>query len=334
MSKLSSSIILSLALVIVACSSNPPAPVIDRVSTSNNNNSNKPNTPNTPSKKTSHKNESKPADWRPDSYTVKKGDTLISIGLEFGYDYKDIAQNNDISAPYTIKVGQSLKLKSTKDKLVTIETKLDQGDGVSTFPLNGSANNTSSSLPQSASIAQNTPSLSSPKAIREPYSDEALNKAPPLGQTIAEKSSSSPISAKITTANSAETKASTEATDDIQWAWPTKGKVSETFNETSNKGIDIAGASGQSISAAASGKVIYSGSDLRGYGKLVIIKHNANYLSVYAHNKTLLVKEGQQVSSGQKIAEMGDTDADKIGLHFEIRHLGKSVDPSKYLGTN
>jgi len=329
MNKLCSSIVVSLALVIVACSSNLPAPVIDRMS-----NNNKPNTANTPSKKSPHKNESKTTDWRPDAYIVKKGDTLISIGLEFGYDYKDIAQNNDISPPYTIKVGQSLKLKSTKDKLATTEAKLDQGDGVSTFPLNGSGNNTGNGLAQSASITQNAPSLSSPKAIRELYSEEASNKAPLLSQTIAEKSSSSPVPTKTTTANLTETKISSEATEDIQWAWPTKGKVSETFNETSNKGIDISGASGQSINAAASGKVIYSGSDLRGYGKLVIIKHNANYLSVYAHNKTLLVKEGQQVNSGQKIAEMGDTDANKIGLHFEIRHLGKSVDPSKYLATN
>ncbi|MEI8119101.1 MAG: peptidoglycan DD-metalloendopeptidase family protein, partial [Methylophilaceae bacterium] len=98
--------------------------------------------------------------------------------------------------------------------------------------------------------------------------------------------------------------------------------------------IDIAGSAGQAINAAAGGKVIYSGSDLRGYGKLVIIKHNANYLSVYAHNSNLLVKEGQQVVSGQKIAEMGSSDSDKVKLHFEIRKLGKSVDPSKYLAAN
>ena len=106
------------------------------------------------------------------------------------------------------------------------------------------------------------------------------------------------------------------------------------FNESSNKGIDIAGASGQIINAASAGKVIYSGSDLRGYGKLVIIKHNNNYLSVYAHNSQINVKEGQQVTRGQKIAEMGSTDSESVKLHFEIRHQGKSVDPNKYLPNN
>ena len=106
------------------------------------------------------------------------------------------------------------------------------------------------------------------------------------------------------------------------------------FNEGSNKGIDIAGSNGQAVNAAATGKVIYSGSDLRGYGKLVIIKHNATYLSVYAHNSQILVKEGQQVTRDQKIAEMGNTDSNSVKLHFEIRRQGKSVDPSKYLAVN
>ena len=120
----------------------------------------------------------------------------------------------------------------------------------------------------------------------------------------------------------------------MDWAWPTKGKVTASFNEASNKGIDIAGTTGQAINAAAAGKVIYSGSDLRGYGKLVIIKHNSSYLSVYAHNSLIVVKEGQQVGRGQKIAEMGNTDSNTVNLHFEIRRQGKSVDPSKYLTAN
>ena len=106
------------------------------------------------------------------------------------------------------------------------------------------------------------------------------------------------------------------------------------FNEASNKGIDIAGIAGQAVNAAAPGKVIYSGSDLRGYGKLVIIKHNATYLSVYAHNSLILVKEGQPIARGQKIAEMGNSDSNSVKLHFEIRRQGKSVDPSKYLTAN
>ena len=131
-----------------------------------------------------------------------------------------------------------------------------------------------------------------------------------------------------------ETKTDSVTVDDVDWAWPTKGKVTANFNEGGGKGIDIAGTSGQAIIAASAGKVIYSGSDLRGYGKLVIIKHNASYLSVYAHNSQISVKEGQQVSRGQKIAEMGNTDSNTVKLHFEIRRQGKSVDPSKYLSNN
>jgi lipoprotein NlpD len=122
-------------------------------------------------------------------------------------------------------------------------------------------------------------------------------------------------------------------TDDesITWVWPAQGKLIANFNEVSNKGIDIGGTTGQAINAASIGKVIYTGSDLRGYGKLVILKHNKTYLSVYAHNSKVIVKEGQIVAAGQKIAEMGNTDSNTVKLHFEIRRLGKSVDPAKYL---
>ena len=118
----------------------------------------------------------------------------------------------------------------------------------------------------------------------------------------------------------------------LGWMWPATGKIVSTFSETATlKGIDIAGKSGQPIVASAAGKVVYAGSGLRGYGKLIIVKHNATFLSAYAHNKEIDVKEGQQVAKGQKIAEMGDTDADQVKLHFEIRRLGKPVDPTRYL---
>jgi lipoprotein NlpD len=118
----------------------------------------------------------------------------------------------------------------------------------------------------------------------------------------------------------------------LDWVWPAKGKIVNGFSEaTSLKGIDIAGSAGQPITASAAGKVVYAGSGLRGYGKLIIIKHNETYLSAYAHNRDILVKEGQQVGKGQKIAEMGNTDADQVKLHFEIRRQGKPVDPLRYL---
>jgi lipoprotein NlpD len=120
--------------------------------------------------------------------------------------------------------------------------------------------------------------------------------------------------------------------DALDWAWPAKGKIVAGFSETANlKGIDIAGKSGQPVLASGPGKVVYAGSGLRGYGKLIIIKHNNTFLSAYAHNREILVKEGQQVARGQKIAEMGDSDADQVKLHFEIRRLGKPVDPAKFL---
>jgi lipoprotein NlpD len=124
----------------------------------------------------------------------------------------------------------------------------------------------------------------------------------------------------------------TDDGDGLDWVWPTAGRVVSGFSETATlKGIDIAGNSGQAVFAGAAGKVVYAGTGLRGYGKLVIVKHNATYLSAYAHNKDILVKEGQQVTKGQKIAEMGSSDADQVKLHFEIRKRGKPVDPLRFL---
>ena len=126
--------------------------------------------------------------------------------------------------------------------------------------------------------------------------------------------------------------ASTASEDDIAFAWPAKGEILDGFDEAKNrKGLDIGGANGDAVLAAADGKVVYADAGLRGYGKLIIIKHNSQFLTAYAHNQTLLVKEDQVVKKGQKIAEMGNTDADRTKLHFEVRKQGKPVDPSKYL---
>jgi len=360
-----------LVLSLAACSSNPPAPVVDRVPANNTSTANKPVVPSSQSKSSTNRPVYKAGDWRPDTYVVKKGDTLFSIGLEHGYDYKEIAQANDIAAPYTIKVGQSLKFSALKDKPAATESQPAQenNDGVVTYaintsPINAEPNSTGATS-TSATITSTTPTgtaqttptvvaISEPKAIREPYSEEALKRPLPAAKTAVEKppvakSIIKPIAATIPDATNKpgievkpeakpelkpETKPKAESPEDIDWAWPTKGKVIANFNDASNKGVDIAGSMGQAISAAGAGKVIYSGSDLRGYGKLVIIKHNSTYLSVYAHNSLILVKEGQHVSRGQKIAEMGNTDSNTVKLHFEIRRQGKSVDPGKYLTTN
>jgi lipoprotein NlpD len=125
--------------------------------------------------------------------------------------------------------------------------------------------------------------------------------------------------------------AAAQADDEPAWAWPSSGPVLAGFEEGKQKGLAIAGKAGDPVLAAADGRVVYAGSGLRGYGNLVIVKHNATYLTAYAHNQTLLVKEDQAVRRGQKIAEMGSTDADRVQLHFEIRRQGKPVDPARLL---
>ena len=119
--------------------------------------------------------------------------------------------------------------------------------------------------------------------------------------------------------------------DDIAWIWPAQGKLIAGFDEVKNKGFDIDGKAGDPIIAAGDGRVVYAGAGLRGYGNLIILKHNNTFLTAYAHNQTLLVKEDQSVKKGQKIAEMGNSDADRVKLHFEIRRQGKPVDPARYL---
>lgn len=335
-----------LMVLLAACESNPPAPVIERTPQTSN-----------PKSPPETKLVAGAKDWRPDSHIVKKGDTLFGIGLDYGLDYKEIATTNNIAAPYPIKIGQKIDLSSFKTKPATATevnksgaSKNEDGkneDSVVITPMKteptiiGDKVGDKPVTDAKPIVLAVTQVLSEPKSLREPYSLEALNRATP------KPISAKPAEAKPTETKSAATKPAdtkptdtkpvdTNATDDesIAWAWPTQGKVLASFNEASNKGLDIAGKTGQAINAASSGKVIYSGSDLRGYGKLVIVKHNKTYLSVYAHNSKIVVKEGQLVSAGQKIAEMGNTDANAVKLHFEIRRLGKSVDPARYLNLN
>lgn len=307
-------------LLLAGCAANQPAPVIER----------------TPQSKKPTPAAAKPAlvkkapvgekDWRPDSYTVKKGDTLYSIGLEFGYDYKEIAQWNNMSSPYTIYVGRTLKLKEPK-AAETTSTEVAVATPIKTEPV------------IAKSIGE-PPLKTEPRATKEPYSEQAM--AAPSPKPTEKMETAKPVET-IKTVEPAKVEPPVEktaekttpvVTDDeaVEWAWPVHGKVSVGFNEAAgSKGVDILGTQGQPVLAAAPGKVVYSGTGLRGYGKLVIIKHNKTYLSAYAHNSQILVKEGQDIAKGQKIAEMGNTDADKVKLHFEIRKLGKPVDPGRYL---
>jgi lipoprotein NlpD len=287
-------------------------------------------------------------DWRPNSYSVKKGDTLYGIGLEHGYDYREIAAANNIDAPYSIRVGQKLNFSSlnTKESIGDVKPSTDENEGdiiIYSVGTEEVAQTNSGTEPPSKTVSAAEPAvipvLIGPKATREPYSLEALNRTTPAAPT---KVAATPITKKV---ESKETKiqklalpvktapieAKPAVVEGVTWSWPTQGKVSTRFNAASNKGINIAGEKGQPIIAASAGKVIYAGADLRGYGKLVIIKHSKTLLSVYAHNSKINVKEGQLIKVGQKIAEMGDTDTDKVKLHFEIRQKGKSVDPERFL---
>lgn len=326
MKRLTSYALFSFFLLLSACATQQNrAPVIDRAAT-------EPKSSTAP--KASKSNVTKTTksangkDWRPDVYTVKKGDTLYSIGLDFGYDYKEIAQNNNINPPYTIRVGQQLNIKiKDKDAMPAKAADTASNDDVVIKPLN---NDNQLIQGQNSAVNPNSlPTLNSPKATREPYSDQAYNAASTPEPKVTDTKAAE---AKPTELKPAEKATTAVAEDAVEWSWPTKGKVTSGFNEgASAKGIDIEGKLGQDINAAGNGKVIYNGSDLRGYGNLVIVKHNKDYLSVYAHNSKILVKEGQSVIKGQKIAEMGNSGTDIVKLHFEIRYQGKSIDPAKLL---
>ena len=166
--------------------------------------------------------------------------------------------------------------------------------------------------------------------------DQVLRVVPPsmdAGNRAAAKPVTAASASMPVPANAPAAAPATAATNDdnLVFAWPHPGQVLSGFDETKNKGLDFAGKAGDPVLAAADGKVVYAGSGLRGYGNLVILKHNNTYLTAYAHNQTLLVKEDQTVQKGQRIAEMGSSDADRVKLHFEIRKQGKPVDPAKLL---
>ena len=257
----------------------------------------------------------------PTTYTVKGGDTLYSIAREHGMDFRELIALNGIENPNQIAVGRVLKIKaaSPESSDVAVTTPVSS-DVVVGRPIG-----------EAQVIEKQTPGASSetlkrePKAGKEPYSDQALALAQNQGQPKPAETAA-PASPK------AEEKAEPlQGGDEIFWIWPASGKMIGTFSENGSKGIDIAGKAGDPVIAVGDGKIVYSGTGLRGYGKLVIIKHNNTYLSAYAHNQNILVKEGQSVKKGQRIAEMGNTDADQVKLHFEIRRQGKPVDPMKYL---
>lgn len=275
---------------------------------------------------------------RPGYYIVKPGDTLIRIALENGQNYRDIAAWSGLENPNLIEVGQELRVRPPETAAVT---KPVTPSTVEVKPVAGAA------------VAAPVPAdgvRREPLGGRQPYSDKAWAQAqkpeaPPVVARVDPKPEVKPEAPRSEPRPEAKAEPKpepkTEVRSDegkaaggngaIEWGWPAAGKIIAGFNETSSKGVDLAGKPGDAVLAAAGGRVVYAGTGLRGYGKLVIVKHDNSYLSAYAHNQALLVKEGQAVNKGQKIAELGDTDSDRPKLHFEIRRQGKPVDPGKYL---
>ncbi len=283
-----------------------------------------------------------PGDQRPDTYVVKRGDTLYGIALDHGQDYRDIARWSNLTDPNAIEVGQVLRVRDPAASKPLVATAPDadtaQGAAVTTPyqaapAVEGKEVGTQPAKPLAgpgAPVAgsQDAAVVSAPLAVKVPYSDAALAKLRGATNSPKPVPESTAAGAKSPTLS---TDAS-EETDGVAWSWPAKGTVVANFNENGGpKGVQIAGEMGQAVLASAGGRVVYTGSGLRGYGNLVIIKHNNTYLSAYAHNRAVLVKQGDNVSKGQKIAEMGNSDASRVMLHFEIRRLGKPVDPVKFL---
>ena len=243
---------------------------------------------------------------KPGYYSVRPGDTLIRIGLDSGQNWRDIARWSGLDNPNAIEVGQVLRVAPpTADNNGAVTRPVAPGGRVDGKPLDGKPA-VAAAVPGAASGAAATPPMSSSASVAAP-SAPALPASPPA------------------------VAAPREGDEDINWAWPASGPVATPFDDVKSKGLAIGGKAGDPVLAAADGRVVYAGSGLRGYGNLVIVKHNATFLTAYAHNQALLVKEDQVVRRGQKIAEMGSSDADKVQLHFEIRRQGKPVDPARLL---
>ncbi|MBI3144272.1 MAG: peptidoglycan DD-metalloendopeptidase family protein [Pseudogulbenkiania sp.] len=267
------------------------------------------------------------------THVVQPGENLFRISLNNGLKYQDVAAWNKLP-DNQIKVGQVLRLTPPDAAAETPASvpPAKPAAAVGTSPETAPAGNGQGAI------------KAYPKALKQPYSEAAAKALAGQSEGSSTPAAAKPAApaavpatpkaepqgtAKPETGNAAEQQ--TKAGEgDIVWAWPVKGKVLRGYSD-SNKGVDIAGRMGQPVLAASDGRVVYSGNGLRGYGKLIIIKHNKTFLSAYAHNSQLLVKEGQAVRKGQPIAEMGNSDADQVKLHFEIRRFGKPVDPLQYL---
>ncbi len=313
--------VLVLMLLLSACASKTPAPVVDR----------RPATPPLESQPLQPTPPLKPVVATVDegkTHTVQKGETLYAIAFQNNLDYRELAIWNNIENLNVIKVGAVLRLSPPT---IGLASALPKPSEPVVTPL------TITPMPSASSERplQNSAILKiEPKAGKVAYSDQSLAKLEQeAGAIVVPAMPPAPASGAVTP-SSPVVAAVVEPvmSEGVDWAWPVKGPLVSQFTEQ-NKGIDIAGSRGTAIHAAANGVVIHTGAGIRGYGRLVIIKHGSHWVSAYAHNDKIVVAEGLQVKQGQKIAEMGNSDTDSVKLHFEIRKQGKPVDPVKFLPT-
>jgi lipoprotein NlpD len=246
-------------------------------------------------------------------YTVKPGDTIIRIALETGQNWRDVARWNAIDNPNIIEVGQVLRVVPPVTNVVA----------TAPTATTSTAATTEVAVARPITVPSVSPNTGSPTAPRA--SSSASVPSPVVAAAPVLAAPTAPVTSAPAPVISAG------GDEDVGWIWPTAGSVIAGFDDVKNKGLDISGKLGDPVLAAGDGRVVYAGAGLRGYGNLVILKHNNTYLTAYAHNQSLLVKEDQTVRRGQKIAEMGQSDADRVKLHFEIRRQGKPVDPTRYL---
>jgi lipoprotein NlpD len=329
------------AAVSVGCASRKPAPVVDRGAAA------KP-----PATAQAVKPEAPVPAAR--TYTVKRGDTLYSIALEQGVDWRELAGWNQISDPSRLSVGQVLRLQpadaAPSPGEVTVKP-IVVAPAIEARPIAPDAAPAPDVAKPGVPVAGMV--RTEPKGLKLPYSEQNLaavaraTEQPPAAAAAApaaKPEAPRPETAKpeapkpeapkpeAAVAETPKPDIPGDAPEDrVNWTWPAAGRVIATFSENGNKGVDIDGKLGEPVLAAGPGKVVYSGTGIRGYGQLVIVKHNDKYLSAYAHNSKILVKEGQDVTRGQKIAEIGRSDADRPKLHFEIRRFGKPIDPLQFL---
>ena len=278
--------------------------------------------------------------YKGNTYKVNKGDTMFLIAYLAGIDVKELAALNNMTEPYSLSLGQTLKISNCGTKTVTTTVPVKQPVAATTTTT-AAVPATSAEPAVTYTPGANGTQIGSDGTIIGPIKSGAgvANSAPamvPIATTpVAPAPTPSAPTTPVDNTNSTPINAHVVApiASNVAWQWPTSGNIIQGFSDTDggNKGIDISGSRGQSVKAAASGRVVYAGNALRGYGNLIIIKHNDDFLSAYAHNDKILVTDQQEVKAGQEIAKMGSSGTNTVKLHFEIRYKGKSVDPIRYL---